>query len=243
MSQRTIEVGTARGTMPVHVHEPEEAGPHPLVVLFMDAPGVRPALHGYAERVARAGYVAALPDLYYWIDPADLPDVEGLRAGNPQEFARMGAVVARMHDDPVLEDARLMLGALPGGASKWACVGFCMGGRFALRAAETFGDDLAAAGMLHPSRIVTDDPDSPHLGVGAVTAQLYFGFGENDHVTPVSMIPPLREELDRHRVPYSLDVIPGADHGFTMPGMPAYNREAAERAWTGTLELLGVSRA
>ena len=238
MSTETIEVSTPRGTMPVHVHRPDGEGPAPVVVLYMDAPGIRPALHEHAERLASAGYVALLPDLYYSFDPSERPDAERLAAGDPEEFKRMQAVVARVHDDDVLEDTTLMFEALPDlGDDPWGCVGFCMGGRFGMRAAEVFGSDLAAASLLHPSRIVTDQPDSPHLEVERIVGALYLGFGEADRVTPVSSIPPLREQLDEHGIDYRIDVLSGADHGYTMPDRPAYNRDAAERAWSGTLEL------
>lgn len=49
MSTETIEVSTPRGTMPVHVHRPGGEGSRPVVVLYMDAPGIRPALHEHAE--------------------------------------------------------------------------------------------------------------------------------------------------------------------------------------------------
>jgi carboxymethylenebutenolidase len=138
-----------------------------------------------------------------------------------------------------MEDTRLLLAMLPERPTgPWGCVGFCMGGRFGLRAAEELGSDLAAASLLHPARLVTDEPDSPHLAVDRITAALYLGFGEADHVTPLSSIPPLRAQLEQHGVSHRIEVLPGAEHGFTMPGRPAYNPEAAERAWAGTLELL-----
>jgi carboxymethylenebutenolidase len=114
-----------------------------------------------------------------------------------------------------------------------------MGGRFGLRAAETFGDDVAAASLLHPSRLVTDEPDSPHLAVDRIEGALYLGLGENDHVTPPDTLAPLRAGLERNHVAHRIDVLPGADHGFTMPGMPSYNEAAAEQAWSGTLAVLG----
>ena len=43
MSQTTVEVSTPRGKMPTYVHRPDGDGPFPRVVLFMDAPGIRPA--------------------------------------------------------------------------------------------------------------------------------------------------------------------------------------------------------
>jgi len=240
MSQTTIEVKTPRGIMPVHVSRPDADKAAPVVVLYMDAPGIRPALHGHAERLAGAGYTALLPDLYYHLDADKRPNAEKLAAGDREEFARMQEIVARMQDDAVLKDTRLLLATLPDRPTgSWGCVGFCMGGRFGLRAAHEFGSELAAASLLHPARLVTDEPDSPHLNVDGIRGELYFGFGEADHVTPLSSIPPLREQLERHHVTHRIDVLPGAEHGYTMPGRPAYNPQAAERAWAGTLDLFG----
>lgn len=241
MSQTTIEVKTPRGTMPVHVNRRDDSDKSaPIVLIYMDAPGIRPVLHGHAERLANAGYTAVLPDLYYPIDPAERPDLERIAAGDPEAYAHMQTLVARTHDEGVIEDTRLLLAMLPDRpAGAWGCVGFCMGGRFALRAAETFGTELAAASLLHPARLVTDEPDSPHLTVEGIKGELYLGFGEQDHVTPLSSIPPLREQLEQHGIAHRIDVLPGAQHGFMMPGRAAYDPEAAEHAWTATLELLG----
>ncbi len=239
MPQTTIQVQTPRGTMPVHIHAEEHHPDGPLVILFMDAPGIRPALHGHAQRLASAGYRAALPDLYYAIAPADRPRLERLVAGDAEEFARMASVVASIRDEQVLADTELMLEAIGDTHEGWGSVGFCMGARFAVRAAHRFGPDLRAASLLHPSGLVTDSPDSPHRHLDGVCASLYLGFGERDHVTPLSVVPPLREELDEHHVPHRIEVIPDADHGYTMPGMPAYNEAAAEQAWAGTMAVLG----
>jgi len=238
MSQTTVDVTTARGTMPVYVHRPDGHGPSRRVILYMDAPGIRPALHGHAERLAGAGYTAILPDLYYPFDPADRPDAARLAARDAEEYARMQKLVAQIHDDEILEDTRLLLDAVPDGGGAWGCMGFCMGGRFGMRAAEAFGSDLAAASLLHPTGLVTDEPDSPHLGVDRVEAALYLGFGENDTVTPVSTIPALRERLDQAGVANQIEILAAAEHGFTMPDRPAYNQAAAEQAWAGTLTLL-----
>ncbi|HUJ33879.1 MAG TPA: dienelactone hydrolase family protein [Solirubrobacteraceae bacterium] len=239
MSQTTVDVTTPRGTMPAYVYRPDGGGPFARVVLFMDAPGIRAALFGHAGRLAGAGYTAVLPDLYYRFDPADRPDAQRMAAGDQAEFEQMHKLVAQIHDDEVLEDTRLLLEAVPdGGERPWACIGFCMGGRFGMRAAEAFGTDIAAASLLHPTNLVTDEPDSPHLEVDRVDAALYLGFGENDRVTPLSTIPPLRERLERAGVAHRIEIVPGAEHGFTMPGRAAYNEAAAEQVWGGTLKLL-----
>jgi carboxymethylenebutenolidase len=239
MSQTIVDVSTPRGTMPTYVHRPNGDGPFPRVVLFMDAPGIRPALFGHAERLAGAGYTALLPDLYYPFDPADRPNAERMAAGDSAEFERMHKIVAQIHDDEVLEDTRLLIEAVPDAGDRgWACIGFCMGGRIGMRAAEAFGSDVAAASLLHPTGLVTDEPDSPHLGVDRVDAALYLGFGENDSVTPISTIPPLRERLEQAGVVHRIEILAGAEHGFTMPGRAAYDEAAAEQVWAGTLTLL-----
>jgi carboxymethylenebutenolidase len=238
MLETTIEVKTPRGTMPVHVWRPDADKAAPVVVMYMDAPGIRPDLRGHAERLASAGYTAVLPDLYYHLDPNQRPNLDKLAAGDTEEFTRLQGIVVGMQDDAVLEDTRLLLAMLPDRpAGSWGCVGFCMGGRFGLRASHEFGSELAAASLLHPARLVTDEPDSPHLNVDGIRGELYFGFGEADEVTPLSSIPPLREQLERHDVAHRIEVLPGAEHGYTMPGRAAYNPQAAERAWAGTLDL------
>jgi carboxymethylenebutenolidase len=239
MSQTTVEVTTPRGTMPTYVHRPDGDGPFPRVLLYMDAPGIRPALFDYAERLAGAGYTAILPDLYYPFDASERFDVERVAAGDQEQYARMRKLVGQIDDQKVLEDTRLVLDAVPAvDEPEWACIGFCMGGRLGMRAAEAFGTDIAAASLLHPTGLVTDAPDSPHLEVDRVDASLYLGFGESDSVTPVSTIPPLRKALEQAGVDHRIEIFAGAEHGFTLPGRPAYDAAAAQQTWVGTLAVL-----
>ena len=129
---------------------------------------------------------------------------------------------------------------LEGGGGEWACIGFCMGGQFGMRAAEAFGTEIVAASLLHPTGLVTDEPDSPDLEVDRVHAALYLGFGENDQVTPLSTIPPLREQLDQAGVSYEIEILAGAEHGFTMPDRAAYDETCGCRA--GGPETLALLR-
>jgi carboxymethylenebutenolidase len=89
MTLTQIDIATARGTMPVYLSSPAAGGPRPAVILFMDAPGVRDDLHTAAGRLSDAGYVAVLPDLYYWLDGTDRPDPAKVVAGDEQERTRM----------------------------------------------------------------------------------------------------------------------------------------------------------
>ena len=59
MLERTVDIETADGTMPVFVTCPESGGPFAPVVLFMDIWGFRELLCDIARRIGTVGYAAA----------------------------------------------------------------------------------------------------------------------------------------------------------------------------------------
>src|SRR3546814_17795013 len=67
--ERHFEVPRPDGPMPCFAAWPDTAdhgpGPYPVVLMYMDAPGIRDELYGFARRIAGQGYYAVLPDLYY----------------------------------------------------------------------------------------------------------------------------------------------------------------------------------
>src|SRR6185369_14303193 len=65
MIDRELDIPTADGAMNTFVVHPEENGPHPVVLFYMDAPGKREELHDMARRLATVGYYVMLPNLYY----------------------------------------------------------------------------------------------------------------------------------------------------------------------------------
>ena len=65
MQEKTLEIETADGQMETFLAHPEGEGPFPVVVLYMDAPGIREEFYEFTRRIAREGYTCVLPDLYY----------------------------------------------------------------------------------------------------------------------------------------------------------------------------------
>ncbi|MCY3793106.1 MAG: dienelactone hydrolase family protein, partial [Gammaproteobacteria bacterium] len=65
MIEHHIDIETPDGAMNTFIVHPDEGGPHPLAVFYMDAPGKREELHDMARRLATAGYYVMLPNLYY----------------------------------------------------------------------------------------------------------------------------------------------------------------------------------
>jgi carboxymethylenebutenolidase len=118
-------------------------------------------------------------------------------------------------------------------------LGYCMGGGYALLAAGTFPDRVAAAASFHGGSLATDRPDSPHLLAGEMRARLYVGVAEIDHSFDAAQQARLEDALTRAGVQYNLDVYHGARHGFAVTGHLAYDTDAAERHWAQVVQLFG----
>ena len=65
MHEREIDLETRDGRMPVFITHPEEGGPHPTVIFFMDALGIREELRDMARRIGTVGYYVMLANLFY----------------------------------------------------------------------------------------------------------------------------------------------------------------------------------
>ena len=65
MREQFVEIPTAEGTMDAFIKRPEDNGPFPAVILYMDIWGVREELYDMARRIGTVGYYCIVPDLYY----------------------------------------------------------------------------------------------------------------------------------------------------------------------------------
>jgi carboxymethylenebutenolidase len=232
MIERQIEIGTRDGRMNTFICHPEREGPHPVVIFFMDAPGIREELRDMARRLGSVGYYVLLPNLYYRSGVEELgPYIgEAYAATRQKLMALMGTLTIPM----VMEDTDALLdfAGRDGAASKgpMGCVGYCMSGRYAVNAAVRHAR-IRAAASIYGTHLVTDQPDSPHLAVHRTDARLYFGCAETDQYAPMEMIDKLRSEIDTHGGNAEVEIYPGTHHGFAFPQRPAYNKPAAERHW------------
>lgn len=234
---------TPDGSMSAFVAHPDGGEPAPVVVVYQDAIGFRDVHCDVARRLASNGYFAIVPDLYYrWgerisFDPLKMRSDLDMRA-------QVADISTRQSDDDVLSDTGALLAYVASEpAAGWGpkgCIGFCMGGRHVVRSMAAFPDEFLAGSSLHPSFLVTDQPDSPHFGVGSIAGELYIGYGADDtsHLTE-DVQPVMSEALDRHGVRHSHDVYAGAGHGYMLPGNVGYEATAAEASWQRTLELFG----
>lgn len=233
MHERQLDIETKDGRMSTFVVHPERGGPYPIILFYMDAPAIREELRDMARRFATVGYYVMLPNLYYRAGVMELgPLPADPNAPERQRMMQlMGSLtIAKIMDDT---DALLAFAANDTAASKGklGTVGYCMSGQFAINAAARHPDRVAAAASIYGVRLITDEPDSPHVVAKKATAELYFACAETDRWMPLDQIDPLRRALKEANAKAEVEIYPGTEHGFAFPARPVYKKDAAERHW------------
>ena len=237
MIDRELDIQTADGAMNTFVTHPEEGGPHPVVLFYMDAPGKREELHDMARRLGSVGYCVVLPNLYYR-RVRDFKMVTGDDDARRIMFEHMNS----LDRAKILTDTAAMLkfaaGEKAARTDKVGVVGYCMSGPFIFWAAAEHPNRVAAAASFHGVRLCTDSPESPHRFADKIKGELYVGCAQTDSYAPPEMIAALDAHLRTTPLRYRIETYSETQHGFVFPkreGM--YQKAGAERHWERLLAL------
>ena len=224
---------------PAYVMSPGGDGPWPAAIFYGDAGGIRPAMLEMATRLADAGFVVLLPDLYYRYGAYGPLVPREVFAGDVG--AILGPLMATTGTDKAAEDTAAFLAYLDTrkdvAGDKVGAVGFCTGGGMAIAAAATYPSRFAAVASFHGGNLATDAATSPHLFAPRLAAEVYIASADNDGSYPASMAARLEESLTKAGVRYRAEMYAGASHGWMVPDFPVYDREAADRGWKAMLAL------
>jgi len=239
MLEHHIDIPTADGAMNSFVVHPEEGGPFPVVLFYMDAPGKREELHDMARRIAAVGYFVVLPNLYYRVS-RDFWLKERTEPAMAHMFSLMATLGARTTEC----DTRAMLDfvdAHPAAdRARVGAVGYCMSGPFVMWAAAAFPQRLRCIASIHGANMATDRPESPHRIAAQVRCESYFACAEVDRWAPPADIDKLQSALQAAGTPHRIEWYPGVEHGFVFPLRAGiYNQAAAERHWERLFSLFG----
>jgi carboxymethylenebutenolidase len=243
MIERQIEIVTPDGRMNTFVCHPERDSPHPAIIIFMDAPGIREELRDMARRLGTVGYYVMLPNLYYRSNVEELGPVVG--EANLTTRQKALQLMTTINIPMLMQDVDALL-AFTGqdkAASRgpMGCVGYCMSGQYAINAAVRHPERIRAAASIYGVALVSDKPDSPHLAPQRTAARLYFGCAENDQYAPPEMLEQLRAEIAAKGGNAEVEIYPGTAHGFAFPSRPVYDKPAAERHWERLFALFGAA--
>lgn len=230
MIERHLDIETPDGRMNCFVTHPEEGGPFPVVLFYMDAPGKREELHDMARRIGTVGYYVLLPNLYYRKTREFV--MERTEAG----MKKMFDMTRHLSIELIMQDTQAMLDFVdaddPARSEAIGAVGYCMSGPFTFSAASRFADRIRCAASIYGANLLTGRSDSPHLNANKIKGEMYFACAEIDQYAPKETIDELDAHLKTCGIDCRLEWYPGAEHGFAFPGREGiYDKPSAERHW------------
>lgn len=236
--EKLVDISTAAGAMATYIYEPT-TDPEGVIILYMDAAGIRPALRAMADRMSDDRFIVLMPDLYHRLGRLVSFDTATAR----RDEAYLAEVIRHIRSvriEDALSDAKDALAWLDmdrGDRLPAATIGYCMGGPFAFSAASRFPDRVKAAASIYGVGCMTDQPDSPHLGLPKIKAELYFAYAEKDEHAPISEVPVLEDALAEGDFCYEVEIYQGASHGFAFTDRATFDEAASEHHWKKILEL------
>ncbi|MDP2601879.1 MAG: dienelactone hydrolase family protein [Deltaproteobacteria bacterium] len=224
LTSADVKFSSADGaSINAYITRPKGDGKRPAIIVIHDNGALDDHNRDIGRRLAKAGYVAIVPDLIS-------------RQGSTRSFPNPAAVakaISKTDQEEVIKDltaaANYVKGQSFAQASKVGVVGFCWGGAHSLLF-TTRNKDLAAAVVYYgrnPSKL--DD-------VQNITAPLLAHYGELDK--PItSEVPKLEEAMKKYRKSFEYKIYADSPHAFNSDTRPdRYRPEAAKEAWGRTLE-------
>jgi carboxymethylenebutenolidase len=240
MSRLDVQIPTPDGTSKGSLHIPDGAGPHPGVLIFPDAGGLRDTFRDMGDHLAGLGFVALVPDIYYrsgdWA-PFSMDTV----FTDQQERRRLFGLMSSLTNEVITSDAsayaEFLLGRPEVSGSRIGTTGYCLGGRMSMVTAGNLGETIGAAASFHGGRLaVVDDPTSPHLAADRIKATVYVAGAQEDDSFTAEQAELLDSALSAAGVEHTVLFYP-AHHGFAVPDNTTYDADAAARHWTALEEL------
>ncbi|RFU86938.1 dienelactone hydrolase family protein [Streptomyces triticagri] len=239
MTTRTLQIPMPDGrTADALAAFPEGGAPHPAVLMYPDAFGIRPVLREMAEKLAGHGHYVLVPNYLYRNGPTPLVELPD-HIGDEARDELIGQLLPLIHDhtaERTVDDAAAYLRFLaaqpevaPGPV---AVTGYCFGGLLAVRTAAAHPGEVAAVGAFH-APVAADGAEQ----LGRLTAvEVHFGHAAGD-ITQEDL-DSLNRTLDEAGLTYTSEIYPDTVHGFTMSDTSAYSPSALTHHWDSLLPLL-----
>ena len=221
----TGELSTPDGKMEFYEARPKDGGPHPAIVVLMEAFGLNSHIKDVAGRIAREGYVAIAPDLYHR---------EPVRAVPYEQLPKAIEIMNRLQDPKVMEDVGATISHLKSRnyvkAGAIGVTGFCMGGRFTYLTSAHHNRDVKAGVSFYGGGIPAGKP-SPLDRTNEIHCPLYLFFGGKDPLIPKEHVEQVVKALTDNKKNFTHKVYPDAGHGFFCNERQSYHADSAKDAW------------
>ena len=237
ITESMVTISTPAGTMDGFFVHPASGKGKP-VLFWPDIAGLREAKREMARRLASEGYAVLVANPYY-------RDVAGEQFVDFADFAGNGGWDKvtpwrnKLDAAAIQSDAR----AVANWFTKQAAVdqdagigtqGYCMGGPFTIWSVAAH-EHFHAAASFHGGGLVREGDMSPHRMLRE-DAHYLIAIAQNDDAKDPEAKTALQNAVSASGTTAEIEVYP-ADHGWCVPDSPAYDRAAAERAWSRLLAL------
>ena len=212
-------------TVKGYLAEPVDKATAPGVVVIQEWWGLDDEVKAVADRLAKAGYRALVPDLYRGKLAIEANEAEHL----------MGDL---NFGDAAGQDIRGAVQYLKAtGSAKVAVTGFCMGGALTILAACNVPE-------LDASIVWYGNPPLEYVNPDAISKPMLAHWAMHDEFFPIAGVDQLEQKLKQAGVDYEFHRY-DTKHAFANPKSDArglaplkYNAEAAQLAWERTLHFL-----
>jgi len=226
-----VEVQGPDGSFKAYVTRPS-GSPKAAVVVIQEIFGVNAVMRGKADWLAREGFLAIAPDLFWRIEPGieltDQTDNEWKQALDYMNRLDKSASVRDVQ--ATLTHARSALGVRKAG-----CLGYCMGGYIAFLAACRTDTDASVA--YHGGGIHTALDEA-----GGIKKPVLLHNPMKDSFIPVEALNTIRETLKDNPM-VTIYEYAEQDHAFTREGGKHYDEAAKQLADGRTIAWLNEKLA
>lgn len=213
------------GEFECYVAKPEKL-PAPAVIVIQEIFGITDFLKATCDNLAREGFVAVAPDLFWRMEPGVV-----LNPDDEKEFQHALGLYQKFKEDEGVSDLQFVLDQvrkMPEVKGKVGCVGYCLGGKLvylmACRSTVDCGVGYYGVGIeqqLDESKNIKNP--------------LMLHFAEEDKFVPKDAQKTVKEALAENSN-VTFHFYPGMDHGFARLGGHSYSAEAAQLANSRTAE-------
>jgi carboxymethylenebutenolidase len=215
-----VKIKRGDQTIRAYVAYPERKTKAPAVIVIHEIFGLTDWEPTVADRLAKQGYVAIVPDL--------LSSKHGKSPSNPDEGRKL---IGELEPDRITADldaTYAYVNALPAVAKDLVgTIGFCWGGGQSFRYATNNPRLKAVVVAYGPA------PDSADLK--RIKAPVLGIYGENDERINAKL-PEVTAAMQSAGKTFTSEVYPGTGHGFLKPGRQGSDGPQVEKAWNRILE-------
>ena len=215
-----VWIKRGRDSVRAYVAYPERKTKAPAVIVIHEIFGLTDWEQTVADRLAKEGYVAILPDL--------LSSKHGISPANPDSGRKL---IGDLEPERVTADLNAVyayVNGLPAVAKdQVGTIGFCWGGGQSFRYA-TNNPKLRAV-------VVAYGPAPEAADMKRIKAPVLGIYGENDERINANL-PDVTAAMQSAGKTFTSEVYPGTGHGFLKPGRQGYDTPEREKAWGRILE-------